>query len=160
MSDQKSKRLEELEKRRDELNARIQQVRSRETAKKRKEATRRLVLIGAAISDAWGADSDQLRRLMDGFLARPRDRELFGLLPVSPTGAPCTLTVTFPAGKPADAILEALKSTGNWKWNAAARTWEGVNADAAAVKRVVQPVGGVVEVSESETSDALISELV
>ncbi len=44
-----SKKLEELEKKRDQLNARIQQARARENAKRRKHDTTAKVLLGAAL---------------------------------------------------------------------------------------------------------------
>lgn len=77
-----SDKLQRLQEKRDQLNAQIQSVRAREQAKKRKEDTRKKVLVGAMIMDKvergeW--PKDKLHDALDQYLTRDRDRELFGL---------------------------------------------------------------------------------
>ncbi len=86
-------RLAELEERRIQVEAKLKAEREsilrakrRENAKiqnqKRKDDTRRKVLVGAAILqkielNQW--PKEKLLHLMDGFLTRDKDRKLFGL---------------------------------------------------------------------------------
>lgn len=88
-------RIAELEKRRIQVEAKLKaekeailRAKRRENAKiqnrKRKDETRRKVLVGAAILqrvelDQW--PKERLLNLMEGFLTRDQDRELFGLDP-------------------------------------------------------------------------------
>ena len=62
--------MEKLERRLEQLDARIKQAEGRERARERKQDTRREVLLGALLPD-W----------MEWFLTRKMDRELFGLSP-------------------------------------------------------------------------------
>lgn len=67
------------------LDARIQQERSRERERQRKEDTRRKILAGAVVLDEaekHPAYKAELFKLLDRFLSRPDDRELFGLAPL------------------------------------------------------------------------------
>ena len=75
-------RLESLTAKRDQLNAQIQAIRAREQAQKRKDDTRRKVLIGSVflkmIKDGE-MKQEQLDRILDKHLEKERDRALFGL---------------------------------------------------------------------------------
>lgn len=86
-----NKRLEELTKRRDQITAQIQALKAREQAEERKRDTRRKILIGAAVlervkSGKW--PEERLLAMMDEFLTKELDRQLFGLLPKPATDKP------------------------------------------------------------------------
>lgn len=75
-------KLAKLEEQRARLNAEIQRVRARDQKQKRKEETRRKVLVGAWIlgkveSGEW--PEERLLDGLDGYLERDHDRALFGL---------------------------------------------------------------------------------
>jgi hypothetical protein len=77
-----NKRLEELTKRRDQITAQIQALKAREQAEERKRDTRRKILIGAAVlervkSGKW--PEERLLAMMDEFLTKELDRQLFAL---------------------------------------------------------------------------------
>ncbi len=77
-----SKRLEQLLKKREELSAQIQKIRAREATQKRKENTRRKILLGALVMEMMSKgelDRDKLMKRLDGFLTREIDRKLFEL---------------------------------------------------------------------------------
>ncbi len=77
-----SKRLEQLLKKREELSAQIQKIRAREATQKRKEDTRRKILLGALVMEMMSKgelDRDKLMKRLDGFLTREIDRKLFEL---------------------------------------------------------------------------------
>ncbi len=80
-----TKKLEQLEERKRKLEAQIKQEKARENSKKRKEETRRKILVGSMVlaqveKGEW--PEDRLRKAMDEFLTRDQDRALFGLDPV------------------------------------------------------------------------------
>jgi len=66
---------------REQLNARIQKMEASEKAREKKRDTRRKILIGAYYLDKARDEStmDEVNKIMDGFLTRQSDRELFGL---------------------------------------------------------------------------------
>lgn len=73
--------LEELKRKRDQLTARIQAAEARQRAGQKKEDDRVKVLVGAALLDHLkrhgtipACDLSRLLSLLDGFLARPRER--------------------------------------------------------------------------------------
>lgn len=75
-------RLEQLAKKRDEINAQIQNLKAKESKEERKLDTRRKVIIGSAVMDLvkngqW--TDDQLKELLDPYLTKSQDRSLFGL---------------------------------------------------------------------------------
>ncbi len=77
-----SKRLSQLLKKREELSAQIQKIRAREATQKRKEDTRRKILLGALVMEMMSKgelDRDKLMKRLDGFLTREIDRKLFEL---------------------------------------------------------------------------------
>ena len=81
-------RLAKLEERRKQIDAQIQQIKAREQQQERKRDTRRKVLIGAAVLERvkngrW--PEDRLQVMMDEYLTKEIDRQLFGLPPKSAT---------------------------------------------------------------------------
>jgi len=70
--------LDDLKQKRDQLNARIQQVEARERAQQKKADDKVKVLVGAALLDQikrGGEGLNDLLTLMDGFLSRPYERK-------------------------------------------------------------------------------------
>ena len=64
------------------LQKQIRRAQSRVTTAERKRRTRRLILLGSYLEHVTGDDPgkrDSLRKGLDGFLERDRDRELFDL---------------------------------------------------------------------------------
>jgi hypothetical protein len=86
----REERLAKLQEQRDKLNRKIASINAREQAQKRKEDTRRKVLIGAAMQAAvkrgeWSEEA--LRKLLDAGITTKRDREFLGLdKPSKPIG--------------------------------------------------------------------------
>ena len=67
-----------------QLKARKARLESAERARERRLRTRRLILLGSYMEHIAGRDPEareRLRRGLDGFLLRDRDRELFELAP-------------------------------------------------------------------------------
>ncbi len=76
------KRLDEITKKRDQLNAQIQQIKARERSEDRKRDTRRKILIGGVILKLvkrgdW--TQTQLQELLDRELTGDSERILFDL---------------------------------------------------------------------------------
>lgn len=75
-------KLERLLEKEAQLKAQIQQAKAAERTLEKKRDTRRKILIGAAVMARVNAgewpESD-LRMMMDGFLTRPHERDLFDL---------------------------------------------------------------------------------
>jgi large subunit ribosomal protein L7/L12 len=79
-----NKRLEQLLKRREELNAQIQKIKAQEASQKRKSDTRRKILLGALMMEMMNSgelDKNKIMKRLDGFLTRDLDRSLFNLPP-------------------------------------------------------------------------------
>ncbi len=75
-----TKKLDKLLEQREKINARIQKARARETAQKRKEDTRRKILLGALMiemMDKGELDDGVIMKRLEGFLTRDIDRKLF-----------------------------------------------------------------------------------
>jgi large subunit ribosomal protein L7/L12 len=75
-----NKRLDQLLKKRELLNAQIQKVKTKEASIKRKEDTRRKILLGALMMemmDSGELDRNKIMKRLDGFLTRELDRKLF-----------------------------------------------------------------------------------
>ena len=75
-------KLEKLLQKEAQLKAQIQQAKAAERTLEKKRDTRRKILIGAAVmarveSGRW--PKADLLEMMDGFLTRPDERDLFGL---------------------------------------------------------------------------------
>ena len=73
--------LLKIKKKRDQLNARIQQMEAYEKTKARKRETKKKILIGAYYLDQAKKDDtyQDLVNQLDTFLVRSSDRQLFGL---------------------------------------------------------------------------------
>lgn len=77
-----SAKLQRLLEKEAQLKAQIQQAKAAERTLEKKRDTRRKILIGAAVMarvehGEW--PKDDLLAMMDGFLTRPNERDLFGL---------------------------------------------------------------------------------
>ena len=76
------KRLENLLKKREQLNAQIQKIRNKEANQRRKEDTRRKILLGALLMEMiekGELDRNKIRKRLSSFLTRDIDRKLFDL---------------------------------------------------------------------------------
>ena len=74
--------LSKLIAKREQLNARIQKIRARESTKKRKEDTRRKILLGALVMEMMEKQElsrEKIMKRLSGFLTREIDRKLFNL---------------------------------------------------------------------------------
>lgn len=75
-------KLDKLLEKEAQLKAQIQQAKAAERTLEKKRDTRRKILVGAAVmarvqNGEW--PKADLQMMMDGFLTRPNERELFGL---------------------------------------------------------------------------------
>ena len=73
-------KLDQLTKRREELNAQIQAFKAKENQKKRKDETRKKILIGGVVMKMLKTGEmpqERLNQLLDKHLERTMDRELF-----------------------------------------------------------------------------------
>lgn len=78
----KQTKIDALTSKRDQLNAQIQAIRAKEQSQKRKDDTRRKVLIGSVmlkLIKSGEMEADKLTALLDRHLDSERDRQLFGL---------------------------------------------------------------------------------
>lgn len=74
------KKLEELLKKREQLNAQIQKERNKLSSQQRKEDTRRKILLGALVMEMMKKgelDEKKIMKRLDGFLTSDIDRKLF-----------------------------------------------------------------------------------
>lgn len=79
-----AERIRKLEEERARINAEIQRVKGRESQEERKRETRRRILAGGMVLaqvERGEMSKEKLSADLDRFLARDRDRELFGLPP-------------------------------------------------------------------------------
>ena len=75
-----SKKLDELLKKREQLNAQIQKERNKHYEQRRKENTRRKILLGALMMELMKKgelDEKKIMKKLDGFLTLEIDRKLF-----------------------------------------------------------------------------------
>ena len=75
-------RIKELESKKKQIEARIQKLKSAESAQKRKEDTRRKILLGAMViklieTGYWS--KEEIYKHLDEFLDKQLDRQLFDL---------------------------------------------------------------------------------
>lgn len=87
MSSMESKEISQLEKlkqQKEKLEAKIQQTENRLKQKKKKEDTRRKILLGAYYLEKLESNGgfDSIKSELDSFLTRESDRKLFGLTTV------------------------------------------------------------------------------
>ena len=76
------KKLDELLKKREQLNAQIAKERNKHTQQQRKEDTRRKILLGALMIEMMKKgelDEKKVLKRLDGFLTKNIDRKLFDL---------------------------------------------------------------------------------
>ena len=76
------KKLEELLKKREQLNAQIQKERNKQSQQERKEDTRRKILLGALMMELMKKgelDEKKVLKKLDGFLTLDIGRKLFAL---------------------------------------------------------------------------------
>ena len=76
------KKLDELLKKREQLNAQIQKERNKQSQQQRKEDTRRKILLGALMMEMMKKgelDEKNIRKRLDSFLTKNIDRKLFDL---------------------------------------------------------------------------------
>lgn len=86
MSDAAKEKLAKLEEKRAELNSEIRKVRSKVKQEAQRKKRRREAIIGRMIIERQGGYDDALKKLaplLDEFVTRESDRELFGLDPLS-----------------------------------------------------------------------------
>lgn len=79
------KSLDDLYRKRDEMNARIRQEQAKKRSMDRKADTRRKVLAGAVVLEHAERDAafkTELQTLLGRFLVRDDDRALFGFSPL------------------------------------------------------------------------------
>ena len=82
MSSTRQDRIKQLEQKKKQIEARIQKLKAAESAKKRKEDTRRKILLGAMViklieSGYWS--KEEIYEQLNKFLDKQLDRQLFGL---------------------------------------------------------------------------------
>jgi hypothetical protein len=88
----KEERLKTLEQKQAQIRAQIQALKARDTAKERKEDTRRKVLLGSVVLKLvkdGKLQQGQINQWLDESLSTERDRALFGLA-VRPIISPTT----------------------------------------------------------------------
>ena len=76
------KKLDDLLKKREQLNAQIAKERNKHTQQQRKEDTRRKILLGALMMEMikkGELDEKKIRKKLDGYLTKDIDRKLFDL---------------------------------------------------------------------------------
>ena len=77
-----SKKLDDLLKKREQLNAQIQKERNKHSQQKRKEDTRRKILLGTLMMELMKKgelDEKKIRKRLDYFLTLEMERKLFDL---------------------------------------------------------------------------------
>ena len=82
MSNSRIERIKDLEEKKKQIEVRIQKLKAQESAKKRKEDTRLLILLGALVQHLiktgyWS--EEEVYNQLDKFLDKPIDRNLFDL---------------------------------------------------------------------------------
>ena len=79
--DKKSKRLDNLKKKQEQIKAQIQTLEATEKTRERKRETRRKILVGAYYLDKAKEENkfNDIVKVMDGYLKRDSDRVLFNL---------------------------------------------------------------------------------
>ncbi len=82
MSNSRIDKIKELEEKKKQIPARIQKLKAQESTKKRKEDTRRKILLGALVQHLvktgyWS--EEEIYKQLNNFLDKPIDRKLFDL---------------------------------------------------------------------------------
>jgi large subunit ribosomal protein L7/L12 len=126
-----TKKLDKLLEQREKINARIQKARARETAQKRKEDTRRKILLGALViemMDKGELDDEIIMKRLEGFLTRDIDRKLFDFPVQGDDKKESDLTATTQGKKPKSSKKSA-SSKGAKKESSESQSSEGKLAD-------------------------------
>jgi len=79
MADSEKDKLQKLIDQRNQLEERIKRQKMRLDSQERQRDTRRKILAGAYLLEQYKDRPDELNRMLDKFLSRPADRELFNL---------------------------------------------------------------------------------
>lgn len=84
MNKQSTNRLDRLKEQREKLTARIQATEARLKTSERKKDTRKKILLGSYYLDIAVKENklDEIKNIMDKYLKRNSDRELFDLKPL------------------------------------------------------------------------------
>lgn len=90
MTDAENPQLQKLIKQKAQIEERIKDAKSRQRNKQRKQDTRRKIIIGAIAESHMElypneAFTQELKRLLNTHVTKPKDRELIGLPPLSAT---------------------------------------------------------------------------
>ena len=78
----KNSKLETLKAKKEQIEARIKNLESKENLKQKKQDTRRKILIGAMVMEQMKKNEEAKKKILaslEGFLTRPMDREMFDL---------------------------------------------------------------------------------
>jgi len=79
MADSDKDKLQKLIDQRNQLEERIKRQKMKIDSQERQRDTRRKILAGAYLLEQYKERPDELSRMLDKFLSRPADRELFNL---------------------------------------------------------------------------------
>lgn len=114
MRERERTKLEKLRAKESALQARIKALEAKERDEARRQDTRRKILVGAAVlHECEGDEAAQakLLQLLDRFLSKPQDRQLFGLavdtadqVPLSPEDKPSETFSQVAARPPAPTV--------------------------------------------------------
>ena len=133
-----NKRLEQLLKKQEELKAQIQKIKATEATQKRKEDTRKKILLGALVMEMMEKgelDRNVIEKRLDGFLSRTGDRQLFNL-PIQVSGSePITPSESVAQPPSFEVILE---SFGSDKIKVLGRTCNLINLELKEAKNLVE----------------------
>lgn len=91
MDDKTRKQLEKMQAKKDRIAADMARIKARVNQEERKKDTRRKILIGSAMMNLVKTErmkSEKITSMMDSFLTKDRDRELFDLPPVQEADKP------------------------------------------------------------------------
>jgi len=84
MADSDKDKLQKLIDQRNQLEERIKRQKMKLDSQERQRDTRRKILAGAYLLEKYKDRPDELKNLLDKFLSRPADRELFNLSITTP----------------------------------------------------------------------------
>jgi len=79
MADSEKDKLQKLIDQRNQLEERIKRQKMKLDSQERQRDTRRKILAGAYLLEQYKDRPDELKSMLDKFLSRPADRELFNL---------------------------------------------------------------------------------
>ena len=106
-----SKKLDDLLKKREQLNSQIQKERNKHSQQKRKEDTRRKILMGALMIDMMKKgelDEKKILKRLSGFLTKEMDRKLFDLTLINEGSRQVAVAEKLADSPTVEIILEAV----------------------------------------------------